>query len=580
MLPFRLCCFWATAFVAGVLTTRYYYAYHDILATKNHEDDPFNAALFLANSVTSSSPPILRSRTTPWTATTTASAVLPLPSLPVSKKRQETDGLSMAANRFKIPYPTIARAELLAFQVPLRPQEPGGGVKVVEYSEEAFQREILHGVPVLFKNFYKRPLIDPHHVRDTVGDMSIPVKTGNYGDPEYGRGDSHFHANTQYFTTMGKFIDTVIDGGQTDKGVIPYAGNIKCNRECEEKMMGRGNSIHFPFYKKMRPQAKFWVSKAGTLTPLHRDTADNLIVQLWGQKEWTLFPIRKDVADRLYYNPSPIQGVGSERSLVNITSPDLDKFPAFDGVLEEFSFKATVDAGDLLFLPVGWGHEVYTVTDSVMLNYWTSEPKSIYEHVCYTLGRDSSIMDLVYSPDNIEAQLPASTMLPVSGLKVTGNGRNGVQLSHHEPVGEQFTLIFDIQLPEGSSGRLVSKTRPEKVFWALELLDCHHLMFQYTAAVESENASSSVEWATRDSMCSDNSQIKHRIIVSVDGDRATLTVDQESFGEMELEGLIDDCESSKSSSLSSCTLQVAELQLPKGTVGKMPLAFVHREMAL
>jgi hypothetical protein len=90
----------------------------------------------------------------------------------------------MAANRFKIAYPTIARAELLAFQVPLQPQEENGRVKIVEeYSEEAFNREILHGVPVLFKHFYKLPLIDVLHVRDTVGFMEIYVKTGNYGDP-------------------------------------------------------------------------------------------------------------------------------------------------------------------------------------------------------------------------------------------------------------------------------------------------------------------------------------------------------------------------------------------------------------
>jgi hypothetical protein len=85
-----------------------------------------------------------------------------------------------------------------------------------------------------------------------------------------GSGDAHFHAHTQYATTMGEYINTVILGEQTRDGVIPYAGNIVCDKVCEELMMGTGNAIKFPFYEKMRPTAKFWVSKAGTLTPLHR----------------------------------------------------------------------------------------------------------------------------------------------------------------------------------------------------------------------------------------------------------------------------------------------------------------------
>jgi len=567
MQPFYLCCVGALVVVAGVVTIMFYYTFQDI------------------NSDTVSDPSQTSTTNSSYFASEllgpTSSLLLPaFPSLPISHKRQEIDGLSLVASRFQTPYLTIARAELLAFQVPLPPPQAGGSIKVVEYySEEAFHHEILHGNPVLFKNFYqRRPLIDPHHVRDTLGNMVIKVKTGNYGDPEYGNGDPHFHSNTQYVTTMKAYIDTVIDGGETRDGVIPYASNNKCDKECEEKMMGKNNSIQFPFYKRLRHEAKIWVSKAGTLTPLHRDTADNLIVQLWGQKEWTLFPVRKDIADRLYYNPTPVKGGGPERSLVNITHPDLEHFPAFDGVLEEFSFKATVEAGDLLFLPVGWGHEVYTATDSVMLNYWTSEPKSIYEHICYTMGRASSIMDLAYSEDNVRAQLPASRMLPISGLRVTGKGNNGIELKNHKPVGEHFTLIFDLELPEGSSGRLVSKTSADTVYWELEFTDCRSLKFQYTT-VESETGS--VEWTTSGSMCTGDGKTKHRIIVSVDGKKVTLTMDQEAFAEIDLEGLIGDCESSTPTSVSKlCTLFAGELHLPEGTEGRIPLAFVHLQKAL
>lgn len=107
-------------------------------------------------------------------------------------------------------------------------------------------------------------------MRDTLGDMVIPVKSGDYGDPKYGSGSRSFFRKTRYNSTMKEFVDTVIDGGLTKDGSIPYAGNIECDKGCEERMLGKGNAFRFPFYTKMRKTSRLWVSRRGTLTPMHR----------------------------------------------------------------------------------------------------------------------------------------------------------------------------------------------------------------------------------------------------------------------------------------------------------------------
>lgn len=486
----------------------------------------------------------------------------PLFDIAISTVQSNIDGLSLAANRYKVADPTVARAEILAFQVPLPPLDQ---VKTVRFSKEAFNREILAGVPILFKDFHERR-INPHMVRDSVGDMAISVKSGNYGDPKYGDGDSHFHRSTSYKSTMKDFVNQVIDGGLTKDGSVPYAGNIECDSKCEEKMLGKGKAFRFPFYKKMRKTAKFWVSKKGTLTPLHRDTADNLIVQLWGTKSWTLFPVRKDCADRLYYNPSPV--ASSERSLVNITNPNFEKFPAFKGVMDDFARTVIIEPGDLLFLPVGWGHEVRTESDSVMMNYWVSTPRSIYEHVVYTENEDTTVLNLLSAPNLVQYKNGPKVNRD-SGVSLTGQS---ISLKSHSPVSKNFSLVLDLILSKGSSGYLVSKTTlKSRHFWSLFVEpNCSGFKLKYLTKGSSEQKL--VGWETKEGICDGN---KHRMVLSVDTTSASLTIDQHFLGVLELSGVVDDCNKAGP----SCLLKVGQMQV-ENDGGTILLALLHRTEAI
>lgn len=216
-------------------------------------------------------------------------------------------------------------------------------VATFKYSPETFDVEVRKCQPVLFKRFYTGPTVDVERVKERLGRMRIHVKKGNYGDPNYGNGTKSFHADTSYATTMERFIEDVVEGKKEldPNEPIPYAGNIACDKQCVKNLTGM--DIKFPMYERMRPVNKFWVSKADTFTPLHRDSADNFVLHLHGSKKWTLWPIRKDIANKLYYNKSPI--AASERALVlDVFDPNLAKFPAF-GDIKDLKVQITMEAG-------------------------------------------------------------------------------------------------------------------------------------------------------------------------------------------------------------------------------------------
>ena len=128
----------------------------------------------------------------------------------------------------------------------------------------------------------------------------------------------------------------------------------------------------------MRRKPKFWLSKKNTITKLHRDTADNLIIQIYGIKKWIIYPL--NLQKYLYYTKTlPQQNYSSQRSQVNIKKPDLNKYPLFKHI-KNYKLEIMMYPGDLLYLPLGWGHEVETITDSIMFNYWADNPRSLYDN--------------------------------------------------------------------------------------------------------------------------------------------------------------------------------------------------------
>jgi hypothetical protein len=106
-----------------------------------------------------------------------------------------------------------------------------------------------------------------------------------------------------------------------------------------------------------------WFGSAGNVTPLHFDVSNNLFAQLHGRKRMLLFAPH----DTPYLSPYPVESNMRHVSHVDAESPDAVRFPAY---AHATPVSLELDAGELLFLPAYWWHQVRSLTVSISVNFW------------------------------------------------------------------------------------------------------------------------------------------------------------------------------------------------------------------
>src|SRR5450830_1707544 len=151
--------------------------------------------------------------------------------------------------------------------------------------------------------------------------------------------------------SLQAYLDLVADSTQD---LPPYVGNLELrelNRLC-----------HWPaYFKKMGPP-RFWLGPAGTVTPLHCDYDDNIFAQIWGAKRIFLSPPHHD--EFLYPREANAILFGSP---FDPEAPDYEKFPL---ARQAAMIECTMQAGELLYVPAGWYHQVRALTFSLSANRW------------------------------------------------------------------------------------------------------------------------------------------------------------------------------------------------------------------
>ncbi|MBE7373880.1 cupin-like domain-containing protein [Pseudomonas lopnurensis] len=160
--------------------------------------------------------------------------------------------------------------------------------------------------------------------------------------------------------SMADFIAS-LDRESGEDGPPPYMGNNAVPEQLLEQ-------IRFPGYfdRSLYIKPRIWIGPRGTLTPLHRDDSDNLFAQVWGRKSFILAaPHHREALGT--WSTSPEGGL--EGCEVNPDVPDYDRFP---GAREVTFLRIVLEAGDLLFLPDGWFHQVESVSTSLSVNFWVN----------------------------------------------------------------------------------------------------------------------------------------------------------------------------------------------------------------
>jgi ribosomal protein L16 Arg81 hydroxylase len=110
-----------------------------------------------------------------------------------------------------------------------------------------------------------------------------------------------------------------------------------------------------------------WIGPAGTFTPLHFDLTNNLIVQVVGTKKVIMSPPSQ--TQRLYnyrHVFSAVHDITDEGQLA--------RYPLARGAQ---TIEIDLHAGEILFVPIGWWHQVTALDFSVTLTHtnfrWPNE---------------------------------------------------------------------------------------------------------------------------------------------------------------------------------------------------------------
>ena len=143
-----------------------------------------------------------------------------------------------------------------------------------------------------------------------------------------------------------------------------------------------------PYFKDLKLRCvNLWMgnSDKAIITPLHHDFNDNLYVVVEGRKRFTLFP--PEQAPNLYprgqllgVEPNGIIRYASNNGMphlsqVDIGAPDRSRFPLFEQAEAKRS-DVDIEAGEMLFLPAGWFHQVSSSGRHVAVSFFAHVPES------------------------------------------------------------------------------------------------------------------------------------------------------------------------------------------------------------
>ena len=209
------------------------------------------------------------------------------------------------------------------------------------------------GRPVLIKGAIAQwPALDrwtPDYLAHKVGDAVIEYQGGRSSAQDYEvRKDRH-----RKRAPFDQFIALARKGGN-DAYLTAYnsAANGPALRVLEADMGPIDAYL-------TRAPGMLWIGGAGAFTPLHFDLTNNLLAQVSGTKRVILIPPSQ--TRRLAHRSHVFSAVCDVTDEAQLTL-----FPQARDILR---YDVLLSPGDLLFIPIGWWHQVRTDSFATMLTY-------------------------------------------------------------------------------------------------------------------------------------------------------------------------------------------------------------------
>jgi hypothetical protein len=166
---------------------------------------------------------------------------------------------------------------------------------------------------------------------------------------------------------LGDYLDRLRDGLEDAAAPAIYIGST----DIDQYLPGLRTEAVLPFgdpqLAATPPLVSAWIGNR-TTAATHYDISNNMASCLIGRRRFTLFP--PSAGANLYPGPLDPTPAGQVVSMVDLRSPDLDRYPRFADALEQAEV-AELEPGDVLIYPALWWHNVEALDAfNVMINYW------------------------------------------------------------------------------------------------------------------------------------------------------------------------------------------------------------------
>jgi hypothetical protein len=242
---------------------------------------------------------------------------------------------------------------------------------------EQFEREIVpSGEPAVLRGLVADwPLVKAASEGDqAIADALRSAASGEpfeawFGAPEiegrfgYTADFSGFN-HERRLATVDQLLDLLLRQKGHERPWSMYAGGIPIRKH----LPGLLPSIPATILDGSKPTLiSLWLGNR-TRTAAHWDLPQNLACVVAGRRRFTLFPTSQ-IAN-LYVGPLDFTLAGQAISLVDVDSPDLERFPDFAKALDEAQ-TAELGPGDALYMPSLWWHAVASLDElAAMINFW------------------------------------------------------------------------------------------------------------------------------------------------------------------------------------------------------------------
>ncbi|GFQ07460.1 tRNA wybutosine-synthesizing protein 5 [Phtheirospermum japonicum] len=163
-----------------------------------------------------------------------------------------------------------------------------------------------------------------------------------------------------------------------------------------------------------------WMNNAKSRSSTHYDPHHNLLCIISGCKEVVLWP--PSACPYLY--PLPLYGEASNHSAIPLENTDFSLYPRAKSI-DEHSQKVILHAGDAVFIPEGWFHQVDSEDLTIAVNFWwrSDTMSSMSEHMdAYYLRR--ILKRCVLDDRSLVDRMLGKPSLSVDKNEITASGQS------------------------------------------------------------------------------------------------------------------------------------------------------------